>query len=215
VPSVHLAELAWRDRRPAPHALLAIAAASAVLSAICVLAIDQPVARWIATFEPRAFWDRGIELLEWTVGLPFFKLFAPVVLVAGMLVTMAVPRLRGQAPGWMLVAGTHLASRYLTNVVKDATGRLRPLAWIEQGGGDTFGAGGIAFPSGHVALFASIVIPLVVVAPRTRPLLAVVAFVMVARVAVDGHWISDTLGAITLVALVTWALGYAVRPRRT
>ena len=63
---------------------------------------------------------------------------------------------------------------------------------------------GWSFPSGHVMLFASIVIPLVVVYPRTRPLLAIVAFVALARVAVNAHFVSDVFGGVALTAAITW-----------
>lgn len=185
---------------------------SAAVTASCIVALDQPLARVLGAYEQRAFWNNGVELLEWTVGLPFFKLFAPVVLVAAMVTAMAVPRLRVYAPALMVVAGTHVICRFVTNRIKDATGRLRPSEWLAKGGDDTFFRDGIAFPSGHVVLFASIVIPLAIVAPRTRPLLAIVVFVAVARIVVNAHWISDATGAITLAGLVAWALAALVRP---
>ena len=141
-----------------------------------------------------------------------FRWAAGIVLVAGMLVTVAVPRWRGAAPAWMLIAATHLVSRIATLEVKLATARLRPGEW-QAVGGDTFlREGGVSFPSGHVTLFASIVIPLAVVAPRTRPLLALVAFAMLARLAVNAHFVSDVLGAIALVCVVTWGCGWVIRP---
>ncbi|MDQ3365313.1 MAG: phosphatase PAP2 family protein [Myxococcota bacterium] len=208
-------EVPWRDRRPAPRGLLIAALGAAVLTALCVLVVDQPLARWIAQYEASAVWNRGIELLEWTIGLPFFKLFASVLLVTGMVATAAIPRWRGHAPAWMLMAATHVICRFLTVWIKDATGRPRPHEWLAQGGDATFGRDGIAFPSGHVVLFASLVIPLAVLVPRTRPLLAVAAFVMAARLAVNAHFASDVIGAITLVTLVAWAASVAIRPLRT
>lgn len=187
-----------------------LAAITAALSALCIAAIDRPLARLIGDYEPLALWDKAIEILEWTLGLPFFKLFAPVVLVGGMVIVTSVPRWRPRAPAWMIVAGTHVICRFVTPYLKDATGRLRPGEWLKQGG-DTFFRDGIAFPSGHVVLFASILVPLAIVAPRTRPLLAVVAFVCIARIAVNAHWVSDTLSAITLVALVAWSLAALLR----
>ncbi len=203
-------------RHGAPRAVLYAAGASAVLSALCMLAIDKPLARVLGGYEQSTFWDKAIEMLEWTLGLPFFRLFASVTLVAIMIVTMTVPRWRIHAPTWMVVAGTHVICRFLTVRIKDATGRLRPNEWLKKGGDDTFFRdGGIAFPSGHVVLFASILIPLAIVFPRTRPLLAIVGFVMLARILVNAHYISDTTGAITLVALVAWGLAALVRPIRT
>jgi undecaprenyl-diphosphatase len=194
-----------------PRSSLWLAGITAALSAVFIALIDRPLARLIGEYEPAAFWNKGIEILEWTLGLPFFKLFAPVVLVTGMVVMMCVKRWRPYAPAWMIVAGTHVICRFLTPHLKDATGRLRPTEWLKKGGDDTFFRDGVAFPSGHVVLFASVLVPLAIVAPRTRPLLAIVAFVSIARIAVNAHWVSDTLASITLVALVAWALAALLR----
>ena len=208
-------EIPWRDRRPGPRALLVYAAITAVLSAICIVAIDRPVARLIGEYAPSKLWDKGIELLEWTLGLPFFKFFSSALLALGMVVTSLVKRWRWQAPAWMVIAGTHILCRFATVRIKDATGRLRPTEWLAKGGDTFWRDGGIAFPSGHVMLFASILIPLAIVAPKTRPLLAIVGFVAIARIAVDAHYLSDTIAALTLVLLVTWGLAALARPLRT
>jgi membrane-associated phospholipid phosphatase len=71
---------------------------------------------------------------------------------------------------------------------------------------------GVSFPSGHVVLFASVLVPLAVVAPRTRPLLLIVGYAMLARVVVHAHFASDVIAALTLVTLVAWACGWAIRP---
>jgi membrane-associated phospholipid phosphatase len=204
-------------REGPPRAVAYAIGISAAITAISIFTIDRPLAKLLAQYEPSGAWDKGIEILEWGLGLPFFRLFAPVVLVVGMLVAMAVPRWRAYAPAMMVLAGTHVFTRFLTVRIKDATGRLRPHEWIEQGTpyrDDTFFRdGGVAFPSGHVALFASILIPLAIIAPRTRPLLVIVAYVCIARILVNAHWVSDTLGSITLVTLVAWLLSVLVRPR--
>jgi membrane-associated phospholipid phosphatase len=194
-----------------PRTSLYLAAITAALSAVCIVAIDRPLAAVIGAYEPLAFWDKGIDTLEWGLGLPFFRLFAPVVLVGGMVTVLAVRRWRPHAHAWMIVAGTHLICRFLTPHLKDVTGRLRPNEWLKQGGDTFFRDGGISFPSGHVALFASILVPLAIVAPRTRPVLAIVVFVAIARIAVNAHFVGDTLSAVTLVALVAWALAALLR----
>ena len=192
--------------------MLVLAAVTAVITAASIAVIDQPVARVLARYEPSPLWDRGIDVLEWLIGLPVFKLLSAVLLVGAMLVTASVPRLRGHAPVFMCLAGTHLLSRLAMSYLKEWTGRLRPHEWLKQGG-DTFAReGGLSFPSGHVVLFASLVIPLVVLYPRLRPLLVIPVFAMVARIAVNAHFISDTIAAITLVLLVTWGFGWLVRP---
>lgn len=194
-----------------PRSLLVAAGIAAVVSALCILALDAPVARWLWGYERLGFWDPAIEVLEWTIGLPLFKWTSGLVLALGMVVTAAVPRWRWQAPAWMLLTATHVLARIATLEVKLATARLRPSAWIVEGGGETFfHPPAHGFPSGHVTLFASILIPLAVILPRTRPLLAIVGFVMLARVAVSAHFLSDVIAAITLVCLVTWACAKAI-----
>ncbi len=208
-------ELPHADRLPVSRRVLVLAGVMAVVSAACIAVIDQPVARWLAQYEPSPLWNHGMEALEWAIGLPIFKLLVAVVLVTAMLVTAIVPRLRAHAPVFMLLAGTHLVGRLAMINLKESTGRLRPHEWLKQGGDDTFfREGGLSFPSGHGVLFAGIVLPIVVLYPRTRPLVAIVAFVMMARVAVNDHFISDVTAAVALALLVIWAIGWLVRPCR-
>lgn len=202
-------------RHPAPRWLLVVAAATVVPAAVCVPLVDRPVARAIAGYQPSTVWDDGIGLLEWTIGLPIWPLVSSCVVVAAMAATWAVRRWRYHAPAWTFVAGTHVVSRFLTSQIKDATGRLRPSEWLAHGEGATFFSGGISFPSGHVVLFASLALPIVVLSPRWWPLLVLVVFAGAARVAVGAHFLSDTLAAVTLTAAIAWAVGWLVRPLRT
>ena len=208
-------EIPRSERCPAPRGLLAVAGVSAVIAALCIVVIDQPLARLVARYEPLAFWDPAIDAIEYALLLWIHRLALPIVLVLGMIVTVSVRRLRIHAPAWKFIAGTHLATRLTTGWFKDGTARLRPGDWLKHASDETFGwEGGVAFPSGHVTLFASVLIPLAVLVPRTRPLFAIIGFVMVARVAVNAHFVSDTVAAITLVALWTWIVGSLVRPIR-
>lgn len=208
-------EVPYRERAAAPRWLLWLAVGTAVLSGIAIVTIDQPVARWAAQFEPAAAFDHILSSLEWAVGLPLIPWTSGIVLVIAMLVTLASPRLRHEAPAWMYVAAVHLVSRIAMVELKDLTGRLRPLEWLKRGAPDeTFGwVKGISFPSGHVVLFASLVIPAIALAPRAWPAAVVIVFVCVARVAASAHYVSDVLGGISLVALVAWVLGLVIRPR--
>lgn len=52
---------------------------------------------------------------------------------------------------------------------------------------------------------------LVVVYPRARTLLAIVAFVMIVRVLVGAHFVSDVAGGLAAVALFTWLSAHVVR----
>ncbi len=208
-------EVPYRDRGPAARWLLVLAGVTAALSGIAIVTVDQPLARWLAGYQPLAIWDHVMGALEWAVGLQLIPWTSGIVLVLAMIVTMAVPRWRHEAPAWMLVAAVHLLSRIAMVELKELTGRLRPLEWLKRGGDETFGwVKGFAFPSGHVVLFASIVIPAIALAPRLWPLFTVIVFVGLARMVASAHYLSDVLGAISLVALITWVCGYAIRPLR-
>jgi membrane-associated phospholipid phosphatase len=86
------------------------------------------------------------------------------------------------------------------------SGRYRPHQWVKIGG-PTFGhiGQGASFPSGHVTLFGGLILPLVIAVPRLRPLLLVIPFVMVARIAVMAHFLSDVLAGLALISFVAWA----------
>ena len=207
--------MAYRERAAAPIGLLWLAIASAVLAGLCIVTIDQPFARWMAQWQPDAVVDHILTSLEWAIGLPIMPWATAIILVIAMIVTVAVPRLRHEAPAWMFVAAVHITTMLAMSELKEITGRLRPLQWLARGAPDeTFGwVKGFAFPSGHVVLFASLVIPFVALAPRAWPAAAIVVFVCAARVMASAHWLSDVLGAISLVALMAWVLGLAIRPR--
>lgn len=210
------------DRLPAPRSLLVAAAISAAITGLAILVLDQPLARWLGGYQALDLWNTGLDILEWAIGLPIFPWLSGIVLVLGMLITSAVPRLRGQAPAWTWLAAIHILSRKATLELKEATGRLRPYEWLAKGGDvETFGwDGSHSFPSGHVTLFASIAIPLAILVrqryPRVGLLLLVPAvFPVFARVVQNAHFVSDVTFAITVICLVAWLTGWLVRPLRS
>jgi membrane-associated phospholipid phosphatase len=205
-------EIPRRARRAAPHGLLLVALGAAALAALAIPTIDAPIARLLAGYEPRAEWAQGVEYLEAAIGWPVHPLFAAFTLTGAAVIASIVPSLRSLAPAALFLAGTHVFTRFAVTQIKDATGRLRPTEWL-GGGAESFLREGVAFPSGHVALFASLALPLAVLAPRAAWVLAVPVFVAGARIASNSHWISDALGSVALVAAIAWIVGVAVRPR--
>ena len=192
--------------------LLQVAVISAVLTALCILVLDQPFARWLATRETYPpLWNEPIRVLEYAIAIEPNKWIGVYLLVIGSFATLFMRELRSYAGVIVLVTLTHLLARNASWLVKWLTGRLRPSQWIKAGGDDTFFRDGFSFPSGHVLLFASIVLPIVVAYPRARPLLAIVAFVMIARVAVNAHFLSDVLAGLAVTALFTWLAALLVR----
>ncbi|MCX5746209.1 MAG: phosphatase PAP2 family protein [Proteobacteria bacterium] len=208
-------------RLPGPRWVLALAVGATLVTALAIGFVDRPLARWTAQYQPLAIWDRGIEGLEWTVGLPVWRFLSTAVVVIAMLATMIVPRWRRHAAGAILFAGTHVIGKYATNELKDVTGRLRPSEWLayEKHYPDMrtfFIPEGISFPSGHVAIFATLLVPLAIVVPRARPLAAIViAFVMAARLAVNAHFLSDVTGGVALTALLAYVIRIATTTTTT
>jgi membrane-associated phospholipid phosphatase len=186
-------------------------AVCAVVTAIAIVTIDQPVARWINGVEtyPK-LWDAGLGVLEYAAGLEPWKWLGICVLAGGAVIATLIGR--GQR-AWMFVALVHLLERNAIFWLKPATGRLRPHEWSRHGEGPTFFRDGVSFPSGHVGLFASIAIPIAVVFPRARiPAAIVVVYSMLARIAVDAHFVSDTTGALALALALTAACSPLIRP---
>jgi membrane-associated phospholipid phosphatase len=102
----------------------------------------------------------------------------------------------------------HLTSYFMALVVKSVFGRLRPTQLLDSQARDaSWFVGGGSFPSGHVAYYVSLFLPLMVVFPRWRwPLLFVPTFIVISRVNENDHFLSDTTGSIALVALITVGL---------
>jgi membrane-associated phospholipid phosphatase len=188
------------------HSLLVIAGASAVIAAFAMAFVDQPVALWIAAHEQSGVWNRVLTVLEYPAGITPWTWTIPALLVGGVIATLAVRKWRDYARGWMYVALVYLLTRNLMGWSKTLTGRYRPSQWVISGG-STFGhvGEGVSFPSGHVTVFGGLVLPLVIVEPRLRPLLVVIPFVMAARLAVLAHFVSDVFSGLALTSLVAWA----------
>jgi membrane-associated phospholipid phosphatase len=54
-------------------------------------------------------------------------------------------------------------------------------------------------------LFASLALPIAIMCPRSRvTMFAIIAFPMIARVAVNAHFLSDVTGGLALTLAITW-----------
>ena len=189
-----------RDLRLLPW----VAAAYALASAAAIAWLDGPLARWIATREKPAIANHAIDYLEYASGIEPWKWTWHLALVGAALATTFLRRLQRFAPQVTYTALVALLSRNLMLWGKGITGRLRPLEWLHDGGDATFFRHGIAFPSGHIVLFAGLAIPIALAWPRAWPVLVVVPIAMLARVSVDAHFASDTLAGVALVCVCAW-----------
>ncbi|HTL34500.1 MAG TPA: hypothetical protein VL326_15335, partial [Kofleriaceae bacterium] len=138
--------------------LLYTAAIAGVLAALCILTIDQPFAKWIATRETYPdFWNTVIGYLEYAIGIEPDKWIGIYILGGATLLTLLVKPLREYAHIASLLALTHLLGRNLMTWLKPPFGRYRPTEWLKHGAPDTtfWHKSAYSFPSGHVILFAS------------------------------------------------------------
>ncbi|HET9987959.1 MAG TPA: phosphatase PAP2 family protein [Kofleriaceae bacterium] len=172
--------------------------------------LDGPLAAWVKAHDTHpAIWDQLLATLEYAIGIEPWRWLGTTILVAGTLISRAVPRWEGAAKKWLLVTLSHFVASNLMIWDKHFSGRLRPhewhtgAQWLQHGG---------SFPSGHMTLVGSLALPIAVIYPRTRnAMLGMLAFVGCARIAVSAHWASDVFAGLALTAFVTWACADAVR----
>ena len=149
--------------------------------------------------------DGLIDFLDLITGKSLFSLLLPLVLMiaGGALWALKRPRIGRSA----LYVGTVQLLAYLaSDLSKPWFGRLRPYEAAQRGGADTWFVGGNRFPSGHEAFYAGLVVPLVLLFPRSWPLLAVPALVACQRVFSLSHYWSDVAASLALATLFAMLL---------
>jgi membrane-associated phospholipid phosphatase len=187
---------------------LAVGCLAAMVFSFALL--DAPLAACVQVHDTHpAIWNQILALLEYAMGIEPWRWLGTTVLVAGTVISRAVPRWHGAAKKWLLVTLAHFIASNLMIWGKHFSGRLRPHEW--HGGAQWLHHGG-SFPSGHMTFVGSLALPIAILYPRTRnAVLALLAFVGCARIAVSAHWASDVFAGAALTALVTWVCADAVR----
>jgi membrane-associated phospholipid phosphatase len=206
--------LATLTPRRMRRALPWIALALLVATLLAIALVDEPLARYLDEHGNawRPTWSAGLHVVEVATGLDVWKWLAGATLLALGCVAFAIPRFRAAAALWWFAGLAHLLSRILGNELKTLFGRLRPSQWVGAEGPTFFVDGGIALPSGHVAHFLGLVLPLAVVKPRLGvPLLVIPILVGWARVATNAHFLGDVLAGAAWTTFVTWLCAIALR----
>jgi arsenate reductase len=200
--------------------LVMLAAGSALASLLCIPLVDRPLAEWVQHLTERPGWfGDGIDYLEQALGYKVSPSAAVLVVAALGLLLWPFSRTRAQANLLLLVATTHALTFFSAQYLKTVFRRMSLSDVLEQDHWQqTFFVGGTGFPSGHVAFFWGLFLPLAWAFPRYRAaLLAPAVFMAFAVVAVSGHFASDVLASIALSAaatLVCVALFQAIPPLR-
>ena len=212
------------------RALAWTAAIALIAACISMLAFDRGIATAVRNLgiENAAIVVRLRGLLDIFTGstLPrglgrydFFTLGATLIVV-GVLWLLA--RRASATARALIFAGTvQLCTIEAGSLLKAVFGRLRPYQLLDRGDwSHIWFAGGNSFPSGHVAFFWGLFLPLAYLYPKYRvPLLVVPVFIAFARVDENVHFLSDVLGSIALASLVTLLAAIAcsrwIRPAET
>jgi membrane-associated phospholipid phosphatase len=189
--------------------LVAVAIVSAILLVLGLAAVDRPLAEWVrasgAENAAAIVWlQNAIEIV---VGRHVSRwLFGWVALAAGI----AVFSIRRDAQiGRVLIlsALVQLVTTVVMLAGKDGFGRLRPSEVLANGDwSHVWFAGGVSFPSGHLAFFAGFFVPFAAGVRNAwlrAAVLCLPIFIAVARIDVSAHFLSDVAASTLLAALLS------------
>lgn len=153
-----------------------------------------------------------VDLIAWQrkIDLVFLKRISAVtgvlVAFAGFLAWRAGWLKTRLAMGWGALVAT---SEYSVDLLKWAIGRERPVDWLAEGemASDWLERGERSFPSGHVAYYWALVLPLAIRWPKVGvPAIAIALYVTAERMLVFAHHAGDVLASMGIVFLWTAAL---------
>ncbi len=158
--------------------------------------LDEGWASWVVSLRS-PFWD-GVNAFLNLAG------YRGVLVLDGLLALALLLRRRPQTAIFTVVAG--VAVLVLTQILKASIHRTRPentIVLTDTG----------SFPSGHVATTTAFLLVLAILVGRTWVWVLAAAGIlvmMVSRMYVSAHWLTDTVGGVCLAApvvLLLW-LGY-------
>ena len=145
----------------------------------------------------------------------WYWLAAMVCIVTGAIALLPALRIQRRLAVALLAAGLVQFATLQTMVqMKGYFGRLRPHEVLASGDWNMiWHAGGGSFPSGHSAFYFGLLLPLAAFSPRIWQralLLAIPAFVIMARIDMSKHFLSDVsmsaLIAASYALLAAWLI---------
>ena len=195
--------------------LAAVLIAAILLASGCVVWLDRPVAGWVRTLP--ADWRPP---LRWITDLGESSLYligGPVVI---LLALAAIPLIRTPRPRQRLIAAIRLVawvtvaiavSSAVSHLLKFLIARPRPQIYFENG---MFWPAFLeanpywtSMPSGHTVTAFALATAIGLIWPLSRHVLVPLAvMIMVSRILLGFHWVSDTL----IGAWIGWAFPIAL-----
>ena len=190
------------------NALWTAALLLALVSVAGVAALDGVVARSTAAFSDGAtIWGGGAALLDSLLlrNLSKFLLGATLMLAAGLL--LLVPATRGTGFALLYVGVVQFFTTLLADFARLQLGRLPPAE--SAAGGDNWFVGAGSFPSGQVAFYAGLFLPLIRLFPRGA-LLWILPPLYVAAAGMIGqdHYLSDVSASLAIAAALAGGLSF-------
>jgi membrane-associated phospholipid phosphatase len=200
-PAAVVAESCRMDRR----FLVIFALIAAVCAGLGFAGLDRPLAEWVRSsdIENARFFVWGLAALDTVTVLHLF-IVPWIAIIAGALLLRGERRVR---LGMTLVTAglVQLAAIHTMLLAKDYFGRLRPFKVFDQGDwSHVWFVGGDSFPSGHSAFYFGICLPLAAACPirwLRAVLIAIPLYVVLARIDMAKHFLSDVSTSALMVAL--------------
>jgi membrane-associated phospholipid phosphatase len=194
------------------------AAVAALLVLLGLLGLDRPIAEWVhaSGVEDARVFAWGLAALDTLSGISLWFWLAGCVALAVGVIGLAFAR-DARWPRAFLASGViQIATLHTMIFGKDVFGRLRPHQVLESGDwSHVWHAGGGSFPSGHSAFYFGLLLPLAAACPirwLRIVLVAIPVYVVLARIDLAKHFLSDVSMSALIVAL--YALVVATLARR-
>ena len=180
---------------------------AAALCALGYFGVDRPLAEWVRAsgVENAGLFVYGLGTLDWISGNAF-----SIWLLGGLAFVLgAIGWALRRAARWPRVVLAAALVQYATIVTmiigKDHFGRLRPYQVLASGDWThVWFAGGVSFPSGHSAFYFGLLLPLAAACPQRWQralLLAIPLFVVLARIDLAKHFLSDVSMSACLASI--------------
>lgn len=195
-----------------------VAIVFATLAAIGLLGADRPLAEWVRSsgIEQARVFAWGLATLDFIGGISLWFWLAGCCALSIGAIGFALQR-EARWPRAFLCAGVVQMATLGTMILgKDHFGRLRPQQVLESGDwSKVWHVGGGSFPSGHSAFYFGLLLPLAAACPirwLRNLLLAIPVYVILARIDLAKHFLSDVSTSAVIAAL--YALLVATLARR-
>lgn len=197
--------------------LLVAAILAALMMAAGLAGLDRPLAEWIhaSGIESARVFDWGLVALDTITGLGVW--IWAIGWVAIVIGTLELAWQRRVRLGHALIAAGLVQFAALQTMIssKDVFGRLRPYEVLVSGDwSHVWFAGGGSFPSGHSAFYFGLLLPLAAACPirSVRALLvAIPCYVVLARMDLAKHFLSDVAASALLVAIFALFAAFLTR----